>query len=113
MSATLAVAGRVPLLLGVSVFWLGLSMLGDGVNTLVLPKLLLDVGSESGRATTLGLLTSVGLVAGMLVQPLAGAWSDRLRPRWGRRGTLGCGVALMLASLILLNVRQDLLWLAV
>ena len=47
------------LLFGISVFWLGLSMLGDGVNTLVLPRLLLDLGDDSSRATTLGVLTSV------------------------------------------------------
>jgi hypothetical protein len=29
--------GRVRLLLGISVFWLALSMLVDGVNTLALP----------------------------------------------------------------------------
>ena len=100
------------LLFGISVFWLGLSMLGDGVNTLVLPRLLLDLGDDLSKATTLGVLTSVGLLAGMLVQPLAGAWSDRLRPRWGRRGLLGLGVALMLVALLLLEVRRDLIGLA-
>jgi MFS family permease len=102
------VRSHAHVLFGISIFWMGLSMLGDGVNTLVLPKLLLDVGNESARATTLGLLTSVGLIGGMLLQPLAGAWSDRLRPRWGRRGVLGAGLVLMLASLLLLNARVDL-----
>lgn len=92
-------AGRARLLLGTSVFWLGLSMLFDGVNTLVLPKHLLDVSDETTKATTLGLVTFGGLVVGLLVQPAAGALSDRLRPRWGRRGAAGVGVLLILAAL--------------
>src|SRR5215210_6727120 len=85
--------GRARLLLGISIFWLALSLLFDGLNTLVLPNQLLilagDRGNAMGKATVLGLLTFVGLLAGMIVQPMAGAWSDRMRPRWGRRGPLG------------------------
>ena len=77
-------AGRVRLLLGISIFWLALIMLFDGLNTLVLPNRLLvlarDGAGAMGQATLLGLLTFVGLLAGMVVQPVAGTWSDRLRP---------------------------------
>ena len=91
-------------LLGISIFWLALSLLGDGMTTLVLPAHLLGLTDETSRATTLGLLTSVGLLAGMLVQPLAGAWSDRLRPRWGRRGPLALGALLILPMLGLFSL---------
>jgi len=68
-------------LLGISVFWLALSMLFDGMNTIVLPAYLVDQAGEDSRATTLGLVTFIGIACGMLVQPPAGEYSDRLRPR--------------------------------
>src|SRR5436309_13533086 len=91
--------GRVRMLAGISVFWLALSMLFDGLNTLVLPQQLLGFTDRASRATTLGLLTFAGLLLGMLVQPVAGLVSDRLRPRWGRRGTIALGGLLILLSL--------------
>lgn len=100
---------RIRLLLGISVFWLALSMLFDGLNTLVLPERLLSVADEATRATTLGLVTFAGLLLGMLAQPVAGLFSDRLRPRWGRRGTIAVGVVLILASLFLFGLAQSLL----
>ena len=81
---------RLRTLIDISVFWLGLSLLSDGVTTLVLPNLLLKLKPDGGQATVLGLLTFLGLLVGMLVQPYAGAWSDRLRPCLGRRGPIGC-----------------------
>jgi MFS family permease len=90
---------KARLLFGVSIFWLGLSMLADGLNTLVLPSHLFTLTTEENRATTLGLLTFCGLVLGMMVQPVAGTVSDRLRHRWGRRGTVAVGVLLTLAAL--------------
>jgi hypothetical protein len=44
---------RARLLLGISVFWLPLSMLSDGLNTLVLPRHLLGLIEEGSKATTL------------------------------------------------------------
>ena len=89
------------LLTGISVFWLALSMLFDGINTLVLPLQLSEAASENTQATVLGLFTFVGLLAGALVQPVAGALSDRLRPRLGRKGFIGVGLLLSLGSLYL------------
>lgn len=100
---------RVRLLLGISVFWLALSMIFDGINTLLLPSQLFSLTNETNKATTLGLLTFVGLVIGMLVQPLAGVASDRLRPRVGRLGFLAFGVVLILAALALFGAAQSLL----
>ena len=91
-------------LLGISIFWLALSLLFDGITTLVLPAHLLRIAGEAGKATTLGLLTFVGLLVGLLVQPLAGLWSDQLRARWGRRGPLALGALLVLAALGLFGV---------
>ena len=90
---------RTRLLLGISVFWLALSVLSDGVNTLVLPLQLSGLSNHNNQATLLGLLTFVGLLAGALIQPIAGAFSDRLQPMLGRRGFIGIGLLLSLASL--------------
>jgi MFS family permease len=101
--------GRIRLLLGISVFWLALSMLFDGVNTLVLPHELTSLVAEHERATALGLLSFVGLLAGMLVQPIAGAASDRLRDHWGRRRFIGLGVLLILLALAGFGVGGNLI----
>jgi MFS family permease len=100
---------RLRLLFGISIFWLGLSTLSDGITTLVLPSQLLTLTDEASQATTLGLLTFVGLLVGMLVQPIAGTLSDRLRPRWGRRGSLAVAVALILASLAAFGLAPGLI----
>ncbi len=89
----------VRMLFGISIFWLSLSMMSDGINSLVLPNLLMGSAPAESRATVLGLLTFFGLLAGMLVQPYAGTLSDRLRQRWGRVGMIGLGALLVLLSL--------------
>jgi MFS family permease len=79
--------------------WIPFSMLSDGLSTLLLPQMLLSIADPAGKSTALGLITFVGLLAGMLIQPVAGAFSDGLRPRWGRRGTIWSGILLILAAL--------------
>ena len=100
---------QVRLLTGISIFWLALSMLFDGINTLVLPFQLNKWIDTQSQATTLGLLTFIGLTAGALVQPIAGAVSDRLRPRLGRRGIIGIGVLLSLVSLTFFALANSLI----
>ena len=96
------------LLFGISVFWLALSVLFDGVNTLVLPLPLGALASQNNQATLLGLLTFVGLLAGALIQPIAGALSDKLQPVLGRKGFIGIGLFLSLVSLFLFAMFQSL-----
>ena len=99
---------QLRLLFGISVFWLALSVLFDGINTLVLPLQLGGLVEQSYQATILGLLTFVGLLAGALIQPIAGAFSDRLQPILGRKGFIGIGLVLSLASLFLLARFQSI-----
>jgi MFS family permease len=95
---------RIRLLLGIGIFWLSLGMLYQGIGELVLPSYLLHVPGFG--ATTLGLITFVGLLAGISVQPLAGALSDQLRARWGRMPIIVAGVGLVLiATLSLASVQ--------
>lgn len=91
--------GKSKFLLSISLFWLALSVLSDGINTLLLPERLLNLSGAQNQATVLGLLSFVGLLFGMLIQPVAGAWSDRLRPRWGRKILLAAGTLLVLLAL--------------
>ncbi|MGH2536687.1 MAG: hypothetical protein ACRDHL_04760 [Candidatus Promineifilaceae bacterium] len=72
--------GQAWLLLGISLLWLPLSTLFDGLNALLLPHRLLEAVAEGRQATSLGLLTYGGLLAAMLTQPVAGALSDQWRP---------------------------------
>ena len=96
------------LLFGISVFWLALSVLFDGINTLVLPIQLGTLAGQTNQATVLGLLTFVGLLAGALAQPIAGAFSDRLQPVLGRKGFIGIGLFLSLISLFLFAMWKSL-----
>jgi MFS family permease len=96
------------LLVGVSIFWLALSTLFDGINTLVLPLQVGLLASQSNQGTILGLLTFVGLLAGALVQPLAGTFSDTLQPVLGRKGFIGIGLLISLISLFLFAAARTL-----
>jgi MFS family permease len=99
---------QIRLLFGISVFWLALSVLFDGVNTLVLPRQVGILASQNTQATLLGLLTFVGLIAGALIQPIAGAFSDRYKPVLGRKGLTGIGLVLSLLSLSLFAAAQSI-----
>ena len=96
------------LLFGISIFWLALSVLFDGLNTLVLPLQLGVLASQNNQATLLGLFTFFGLLAGALVQPIAGSISDQLQPRLGRKGFIGIGLLLSLISLFFFAAVQSL-----
>lgn len=79
-------------LIGVNVLWLPLSMLYNSLQSLILPVVVLRFVTPDHKASALGFLLFAGLAVGALVQPVAGAYSDRLRPtsrgrplRWGRR----------------------------
>lgn len=84
--------------LSLSGVYLGFSFLWNSLHPIILPILLLTYGPEETKNTRLGVLTFFGLVVAMVVQPLAGALSDRTSGRWGRRGAWlvgGSAVALV------------------
>jgi MFS family permease len=92
--------GRV--LLGVSAVWLPLAFLYDGVTLLVLP---LRVG---GDATSLGLVSLVGLGIAAGLQPLAGWASDRLAGRVDRRLFIAAAAVPAVAGLWILAASASL-----
>ena len=70
------------LALGISVLWIPLAFLFDGVTVLLLP---VKVSGSSNPASAVGLVSFAGLGAALVVQPIAGRISDRLRRRIDRR----------------------------
>jgi MFS family permease len=72
-------------LISLNTYWLGLSFMWNSLHVLVLPAILLGFVPNERKNTVLGLMTFIGLIVAMIVQPLAGSWSDRLQTRFGRR----------------------------
>jgi MFS family permease len=93
------VTPRNGLLVGVSVVWVPLAFLFDGVTVLLLP---VRFAGSSNDATLVGLVSAVGLLAGIAVQPLAGRVGDLLRARLERRDFLALAAVPALGGLWLL-----------
>ena len=72
--------------LNLNVYWFALSYLWNGMGPIILPNLISPpLVAESIKGSALGLLSSVGLVLAIIVQPVAGFVSDRSTSRFGRR----------------------------
>jgi len=69
----------------ITIFGFALAALWGSLHTIIIQVRLLDFVAESQKNTYLGLLTFSGLMLAMIVQPIAGAISDRSRFGWGRR----------------------------
>jgi Na+/melibiose symporter-like transporter len=69
----------------ITIFGFALTALWQSMHLIILPLRLLDFVPEAQKNTFLGLLTLSGLLLAMVVQPIAGAISDRSSFRWGRR----------------------------
>ncbi|MBN1178303.1 MAG: MFS transporter [Anaerolineae bacterium] len=68
-----------------NVYWFGLSFMWNALHPIVLPALLLNFVPEALKNTYLGVMTFIGLILAMIIQPLSGALSDSIHTRWGRR----------------------------
>ncbi|NIS78647.1 MAG: MFS transporter [Anaerolineales bacterium] len=77
--------GSLVELINLNAYWLGLAFLWNSMHVILLPALLLEYVSDERKNTALGMLTFSGLIIAMLIQPLAGAISDRWSSRFGRR----------------------------
>lgn len=78
----------LPRLLVLNAYWVGLSFMWNALHPIILPAVLLDYVPDEKKNTYLGLLTFVGLLIAMIVQPLSGALSDGWKSRYGRRRPL-------------------------
>jgi MFS family permease len=75
-------------IIAVNAYWFGLSIMWNSLHVIILPAVLLNYVPETRKNTYLGLMTFVGLIIAMVVQPISGSISDRWRSRWGRRRPL-------------------------
>ena len=64
-------------LVRISIFWFGLSFLWGGLNIQLLPTRVPELVNNDIKGTAIGALVLMGLAIAILVQPLAGAISDR------------------------------------
>ncbi|MBI2853778.1 MAG: MFS transporter [Chloroflexi bacterium] len=86
--------------LKISMFGAGLALFWATFHSLVLPARIQDLVPAANKNFYLGLASSLGLVIAMLVQPLAGALSDRSALPWGqRRPFIFLGTVLALVTL--------------
>src|SRR5512139_3130927 len=60
----------------------------NALHPIILPAVLLNYVPDEKKNTYLGLLTFLGLIIAMVVQPLSGAISDGWKSRFGRRRPL-------------------------
>ncbi len=92
--------------------WFGLAFLWNGLHIIILPLILVDLAPPGLKSTYLGGLTFAGLFLATLVQPLAGAVSDRSGwlGRFGkRRPWMVLGVTIDIVFLTLLFLADDFL----
>jgi len=75
-------------MLVLNAYWVGLSFMWNALHPIILPAVLLNFIPDVRKNTYLGLLTFVGLIIAMIIQPLSGALSDGWASRWGRRRPL-------------------------
>ena len=79
---------KLPEMLTLNAYWVGLSFKWNALHPIILPAVLLNFVPDARKNTWLGLLTFVGLLLAMVIQPVAGAISDGWVSRWGRRRPL-------------------------
>jgi MFS family permease len=101
-------------LFAINAYWIGLSIMWNSLHVIILPAVLLNYVPETHKNTYLGLMTFMGLIIAMIVQPLSGSISDRWQSRWGRRRPLiTLGTAMDFIFLAILGWAGGLVWLAV
>ncbi|MHB9134550.1 MAG: MFS transporter [Armatimonadota bacterium] len=94
-----------------SFYWLATQIHWTAILMVLLPKQALSIGGTAHKGTALGTILLLGALTSMVVAPLFGAWSDRVRTRWGRRkpflvlGTLGNVIGLI--ALAFIPARQE------
>ncbi|MDE2902424.1 MAG: MFS transporter [Chloroflexota bacterium] len=89
----------------ISLFWVGLSFMWGAVNIQILPAVVPEMVGTDLQGTAIGAIVFVGLAIAIVVQPLAGAVSDRAQFRVGRRRPfMLAGVLLVLPFLVVIGL---------
>src|SRR4030066_1361133 len=71
--------------LSINLFWLGLNIRNTAVGSIFTPFLVDIYAPADWKNTALSLMRTAGVIIAMLVQPIAGLFSDRSTSRFGRR----------------------------
>ncbi|MGD1995151.1 MAG: MFS transporter [Anaerolineae bacterium] len=71
--------------IAVNIYWLGLNVSAGIITPVLLPYLVALFVPSDQKNTYLATVRVVGLAVAMMVQPMAGMFSDRSTLRWGRR----------------------------
>jgi MFS family permease len=69
----------------ITILGFALAAMANTMHAIVLPIRVQDFVPADLKSTYLGLMTFTGLIIAILVQPIAGAISDRSGFHWGRR----------------------------
>ena len=71
--------------LKITILGFALAAVANVMHAIILPIRTQEMVGDAQKSTYLGLLTFAGLLVAILIQPMAGAISDRSSFRWGRR----------------------------
>jgi len=79
--------GTLPMfqLFQLSIYWFGINAIWGGLNNVILQRRMDDLVGKANAGSGLALLTLLGAVVAILVQPTIGTISDYTITRWGRR----------------------------
>ncbi|MFI8438331.1 MFS transporter [Streptomyces sp. NPDC079020] len=110
-------SGRLLALFGPASF--SISLVWGSVPSILLALQVQDIYGQEHKVAMLAVVTTSGAVAAMLIQPIAGALSDRTRSRFGRRapwmalGALTGGLALIGLAVANDGVTLTIAWVTV
>jgi MFS family permease len=92
-----------------NIFGFAINILWNPMSTVILPILVLHFADESRKSTYLGLITLAGIILAIIVQPIAGSFSDNSSLRWGkRRPFILAGSVLLVITLAFIGIIDNL-----
>ncbi len=97
----------------ISLFWVGLSFMWGALNIQVLPARVRQLVPTDVEGTAVGVIFAVGLAIAIIVQPVAGAISDRIRLRWGRRRSFMLAGAMAAVPFLIVIGASPSFWLLI
>src|SRR5512136_2684739 len=69
----------------INIFWLGMNVRNTAVGSVFMPYLVALYAPPDWKNSALSAMSTAGLIIAMIIQPLAGLFSDRSTSRFGRR----------------------------
>ena len=86
-----------------SLYWFSTSLHWSAILIIALPSQAATIAGDEFKGRGLGLILAIGALVSMIAAPFLGAFSDRIRTRWGRRVPfIVIGVAMNVLGLVAL-----------